>query len=81
MLAWLFLPRSPAPHRTVVYFPGSGAIHSSSSEDVSTRRFAPLLRAGRAVMFPIYKGTYERGTELDSDYPEETVFYKDHVIM
>ena len=32
-------------------------------------------------MYPIYKGTYERGDGLDSDYPDETSFYKDHVIM
>jgi dienelactone hydrolase len=43
--------------------------------------FAFLLKAGRAVMFPVYKGTYERGDGLDSDYPEQTISYKDHVIM
>jgi dienelactone hydrolase len=32
-------------------------------------------------MLPIYKGTYERGDELDSDYPNETNFYKEHVLM
>jgi dienelactone hydrolase len=81
VLAWLFLPRTPPPHPTVIYFPGSGAIHAESSEDIREERFAPFLKTGRAVMFPIYKGTFERGTELDTDYPQETVFYKDHVIM
>ncbi len=32
-------------------------------------------------MLPIYKGTYERGDDLDSDYADETNFYKEHVIM
>lgn len=32
-------------------------------------------------MFPIYKGTYERGGDLHSDYAEETTAYKDYVIM
>ncbi len=81
VLAWLYLPETPPPHRTVIYFPGSNAIHASSSEGETGQRFSFLLKSGRAVMFPIYKGTYERGDELDSDYPEETNFYKDHVIM
>jgi len=61
-------------------FPGSGAIHADSSSEVDDSRFRFLLKSGRAVIFPIYKGTYERGTELDSDYPQETNFYKEHVI-
>ena len=40
-----------------------------------------LAKSGRAVIFPIYKGTYERGGDLHSDYPEETAAYKDYVIM
>jgi pimeloyl-ACP methyl ester carboxylesterase len=32
-------------------------------------------------MFPIYKSTYERGDGLASDYPNETIFWKEHVIM
>ena len=43
--------------------------------------FAFLARSGRALVFPILKGTYNRKDALDSDYPSETVFYKDHVIM
>ena len=40
-----------------------------------------LPKSGRAVLYPIYKGTYERGDELIRRYPHETAFYKDHVIM
>jgi dienelactone hydrolase len=82
MSALLFLPpdREP-PYQTVVTFPGSNAIHSSSSAGTTSRAFRGLLASGRAMIFPIYKGTYERGDELDSDYPDETNFYKDHVIM
>jgi dienelactone hydrolase len=32
-------------------------------------------------MFPIYKGTYERGDALGSDYPAETSFYREHAIQ
>ena len=81
MLAWLYVPKTPPPHQTVVYFPGSNAIHATSSENRTGRSFSYFLKSGRAVIFPIYKGTYERGDELDSDYPTETNFYKEHVIM
>jgi len=39
-----------------------------------------LIRSGRAVLFPIYKSTYERGDALDSDYQSRTTFYRDHVL-
>jgi cephalosporin-C deacetylase-like acetyl esterase len=32
-------------------------------------------------MYPIYKGTFERGGDLRSDYPEPTARYKDYLIM
>ena len=38
-------------------------------------------KSGRAFVYPIYKGTFERRDGLKSDLQEETVFYKDHVIM
>jgi serine/threonine protein kinase/dienelactone hydrolase len=83
MIAYLFLPKNvQPPFQTIVYFPGSGAIHRRSSESlgVNTRnRF--FLQSGRAFMFPIYKSTYERGDDLHSDYPEETNFWKEHIIM
>jgi dienelactone hydrolase len=82
IIAYLFLPKySKPPYQTVIYFPGSTAIHNHSSE-TSLEFLADFLpRDGRAVMYPIYKGTYERGDELDSDYQNETNFYKEHVIM
>lgn len=84
MSTLLFLPRDhEPPYQTVMVFPGSNAIHSASSDSmVSGRSFSRfLLKSGRAVALPIYKGTYERKNELDSDYPDESSFYKDHVIM
>lgn len=86
VMAYLFLPKKKGipPFQTVVYFPGSGSIHQRSSENLTfsdTRNIDFIIKEGRAVLFPIYKSTYERGDALDSDYPEETTFYKDHVIM
>jgi dienelactone hydrolase len=82
MMAYLYLPRSGIPpYQTVVLFPGSGAIHTRSSESIQLGRSDFVVKSGRAVLYPIYKGTYERGGELDSDYPAETALWKDYVIM
>jgi dienelactone hydrolase len=82
MQAVLMLPASGAPpYQTVVIFPGSNAIHASSSDLVTPRTYAFILKSGRAVLHPIYKSTYERRDELDSDYPDETTSYREHVVM
>jgi serine/threonine protein kinase/dienelactone hydrolase len=82
MTAYLFLPPAgKPPYQVVVLFPGSGAISTRSSATLDLGRLDFLPRSGRVVLYPIYKGTFERGGELHSDYPAETAFYKDHVIM
>ena len=61
----LYLPKNAEPpYQTVVYFPGSGAIHTRSSEDLSLRRSDYIPKSGRAFLYPVYKSTYERGDGL-----------------
>jgi dienelactone hydrolase len=61
VLAYLFLPRSsPPPWKTVVYFPDSSAEAFHSSEELWLRWVDFIVRSGRALVFPVYKGTYER---------------------
>ena len=81
--AYLFLPKhGRPPYQTIVYFPGSDAIHARSfTTSAPTSTYGFIVKSGRAVMFPIYKSTYERGDGLHSDYPDESTFYKDHVVM
>ena len=80
VIAYLFLPKkSRPPFQTVVFFPGGYAIDLRSSAD-SAPRPAYLIKSGRALMFPIYKGTYERGDDLKSDVPNTSSSYRDHVI-
>ena len=80
--AFLFLPRTGRPpYQTVIYFPGSNAIYAGTSANLEIGRIDFLLKSGRAVMYPIYKSTYERGDSLKSDYSNETIFYRDHVLM
>jgi formylglycine-generating enzyme required for sulfatase activity/predicted Ser/Thr protein kinase len=59
--AFLFLPKNAKPpYQTVVLFPSaySRAVPSSDSLDLGTFEF--IIRSGRALLYPIYQGTYER---------------------
>ena len=66
VIAQLFLPRTGRPpYQTVVYFPGSDAILAGSSDKVDERLsfalfISHLLKSGRAVLYPVYKGSHER---------------------
>ena len=74
--AYLFLPKNAAPpYQAVVYHPGSNAAvsRSSASLDVSLIFFEFAIRSGRAVIFPIYKGTYERQVEVNGPNAERDV--------
>ena len=79
VIAYLYLPKNAAPpYQTVVYFPGSSAIHT---DKFSLSWYADWVpKSGRALMVPIYKSTFERRDDLKSDYPEPTAFWRDHVI-
>lgn len=83
MEAYLYLPKGfKPPYQTVIFFPGSGDIFSKIYQPLSVNsRIDFILKSGRAIMRPIYKGTFERHDDLKSDQPDESVFYKDHVIM
>ncbi|MEN8164969.1 MAG: protein kinase, partial [Acidobacteriota bacterium] len=66
VLAHLFLPANASPpYQTVIYFPGSAVRMTPSSEDIEsyyefTMFLSFLVREGRAVLFPVYQGTFER---------------------
>jgi dienelactone hydrolase len=83
LTAYLFVPRrTDPPYQTVIYFPGSGAERVDSSERLrGVDRIEPIVRSGRAVLYPVYKGTYERrldgksslGLDLFGDTTKPTV--------
>lgn len=68
VIAYLFLPKSSSPpYQTVVYFPHGGAQSFHSVEETQLVLIDFIVKSGRALMFPIYKDTYERlGTPPDS---------------
>jgi formylglycine-generating enzyme required for sulfatase activity/dienelactone hydrolase/predicted Ser/Thr protein kinase len=65
VIAQLYLPREkPPPYEVVVYSPPGSALVLRSSEHVGFPDFTFLVRSGRAVLLPVYKGTYERRVPL-----------------
>jgi eukaryotic-like serine/threonine-protein kinase len=66
IIANLFLPkRARPPYQTVIYVPGAGSLAQNSSKEIESYYEFPmflsfLLKNGRAVLYPVYKGTFER---------------------
>jgi len=83
VVAYLFTPRHAAPpYQTVVFFPGVSALYQRSSEELTFARFlGPVLGSGRAVIYPVYKWTYERGGGGDSAFASATASWRDDVIQ
>ena len=80
LTVYILLPERPGPSQVVVVFPGSNSIHTRVFNPLDLRRSDFLVRSGRVVVLPVYKGTYHRGGDLRSDYPAETAAYRDYVI-
>lgn len=61
MRVHVFLPKNAAPPlQTVVFFPAGDAFNLSSSRDMALGAVTPIIESGRALVYPVYKGTYER---------------------
>lgn len=80
--AYLYLPKNAKPpYQTVVLFPGAYAIETKTSQALDTSLFDFMIRSGRAVMHPIYKGTYERSSGLTfMNYIRHTNLWKEIAI-
>jgi formylglycine-generating enzyme required for sulfatase activity/dienelactone hydrolase/fructosamine-3-kinase len=81
-IAYLFLPkRARPPFQTVLFFPGSNALQERTFSLPTAPILDAVLRSGRAVLYPVYKSTYERGDGMESDVANETSDWRDHVVM
>jgi formylglycine-generating enzyme required for sulfatase activity/tRNA A-37 threonylcarbamoyl transferase component Bud32/dienelactone hydrolase len=61
IIAQVFLPKDVSPpYQTVIYFPHQGATDEPSSENVEMQFTDFIVKSGRALLLPVYKGTYER---------------------
>jgi eukaryotic-like serine/threonine-protein kinase len=60
----LYVPKNAAPpYQIVAFFPGSNALQLSTLEELGAglRPIEPIVRSGRALILPAYKGMLERG--------------------
>ncbi len=67
MNAYLFLPKNVAPpYQTILFFPSARVefLDPDSSHLGDTEFFDYIVQSGRAVLYPIYQGTYERQHDL-----------------
>jgi pimeloyl-ACP methyl ester carboxylesterase len=82
VLVILLLPKhGQPPYQTVVYHPTADAIRNRNGPSQRLTSFLEfLIRSGRAVAMPVYKGTYARGDGLEYAYPNTSNNYRDHVI-
>jgi serine/threonine protein kinase/dienelactone hydrolase len=82
VIAHLFLPKSVAPpYQVVIYWPETAALEKRPFTGLEQRDFTEIvLRSGRALMFPIYQGTYERSFGRMLDWGKEPQAVSDWVI-
>ena len=82
LLVYLYVPkRGTRPYPAVVYFPGSNAIRDRAPQNLQWRSIDFIVKSGRAVLYPVYKGTYQRSDSLNTDVQDTTNFYRDHALM
>jgi formylglycine-generating enzyme required for sulfatase activity/dienelactone hydrolase len=62
MSAYLFLPKSSQPpYQAVVFMPWITAAYVSSSDKLVCMEWVDfVIKSGRAVIYPVFQGTYER---------------------
>ena len=58
----LYLPVGTAPpYQTVVYWPGWDTFWLGSIDEYFVKKMDFIVKSGRAVAFPVYKGTFSKG--------------------
>lgn len=81
MTAHVRLPKvGKPPFQIVVTFPGSNVIFQKRSPGAVPEYFDYLSRSGRAVVFPVYKGTFERNDGMTSTWPSPTHRHSEYVV-
>ena len=82
LTAWVYIPRNgKPPYQTVVLFPGSNAIGAEPFNGTMPPILNYVAPSGRIAVYPIYRSTHERSDSLRSDLPDQSIFWRDHVVM
>ena len=78
---YLYLPRSGSrPYQPVIYYPGSTALILDSMDDDFKEFWEFVVKTGRALVYPVYWGTFERRAGLTTVEPDTTTAYRDRVV-
>jgi eukaryotic-like serine/threonine-protein kinase len=84
----ILLPKNAAPpYQAVVWFPGGYAfapvpLGRTLTDAPGASHFSFLPRSGRAVIFPVYQGTFQRfAGVLEYPRPEQMNAYRDTVVQ
>ncbi len=84
MLAYLLLPaRGKPPYQAILFWPGASVLPGAGPEVNPWRMeilVGFLMRSGRAVVVPVFRGTFERPSELRNVAPDSSVAYRDALI-
>ncbi|MHC1764440.1 MAG: SUMF1/EgtB/PvdO family nonheme iron enzyme [Verrucomicrobiia bacterium] len=87
LIAHLFLPKNGRPpFQTVIFFPGANAVSEKTFTGLPYGSYTEsIIHSGRALLFPIYYGTYERPAALGRVWTFESVLtrplaYRDWMI-
>jgi len=82
MLLYLYLPTSGAPpYQTVVYWPGWDTFALDDVDEYFSKQLDFIVKSGRAVAFPVYKGIFERRIGNQRTRAEfDTAAYRDNTI-
>ncbi len=84
VIAYLYLPKNtPPPYQTIIFFPGSYAkeLKNFNEDNSGLKWFLDfVIKSGRAVLYPIYNGTFERndGTKvsyMSHQHTEELIMW------
>jgi eukaryotic-like serine/threonine-protein kinase len=83
VIAYLYLPKNASPpYQAVVHFTEAAAFYERSSAHLDPdylEDYDFVIKSGRAVIFPVYKGMFERWDDFKC-VPKDTLVYRDHVI-
>ena len=66
IIAHLILPKNVSPpYQTVIYYPGAEPLNKASGDDIGSLYefeifLSFIVKNGRALLFPVYQGTFER---------------------
>ena len=76
VIVHLFLPKAgKPPYQTVIFFPGGSAIYTTSFQGSPYKAlWQCIVTSGRAVLFPIYYGTFERPSDRGREWEMSNVF-------